>query len=83
MDYKESKRINSVNYDVEIKEGKLYFSEYEDKPYGKNNGTYCDLKEFCEGKSTDAIRVKNLIRSIRGNEELTRILRIAQLHLIP
>jgi len=76
MGFKETRTINGIHYDVEIRDGRLFFSEYEDNPYGKNNGTDCDLKEFVAGSSPDALRVRDLIRSLRGESELERIIGI-------
>jgi hypothetical protein len=43
------------------------------------NGTDCDLKEFVAGSSPDALRVHDLIRSLRGEGELERMISIARM----
>lgn len=80
MAYSDKKIINGVHYDIEIEKGRLFFSEYEDNPYGKNNGTSCDLKEFKERSSEDALRVHSLIKSLMGEVELEKLIQIVKNH---
>jgi len=80
MNYSDKKCIKGFYYDIVIENGIVSFSEYEDNPRGRNNGTSCDLKEFNEKSSEDALRVHCLIKELLGEKELEKLIQIVKNH---